>query len=79
MGMLPPLNSFFPPRYPKQQGKEKPLKAEEEPAALAGKATKVWLECSGNSFSTYSTQARLRIRCFPSAVLLGCCLEDQVQ
>nr|XP_030129498.3 inner centromere protein isoform X1 [Taeniopygia guttata] len=27
-------------RYPKQQGKEKPLKGEQEPAALAGKATK---------------------------------------
>ncbi|RLV97218.1 hypothetical protein DV515_00011989 [Chloebia gouldiae] len=26
--------------YPKQRGKEKPLKAEQEPAALAGKATK---------------------------------------
>ncbi|NXW67075.1 INCE protein, partial [Hirundo rustica] len=32
---------------PKQRGKEKPLQAQQEPAAVAGKATKVGLECSG--------------------------------
>ncbi|NWY31962.1 INCE protein, partial [Pheucticus melanocephalus] len=34
----------FPPRYPKQRGKEKPPQAQQEPAALAGKATKVGRE-----------------------------------
>lgn len=77
--MLPSLNPFFSPRYPKQRGKEKPPQAQQEPAALAGKATKVGLECSGGSFSTHSTQTGLSIRCFPSAALLGCCLEDQIQ
>ncbi|NXH07203.1 INCE protein, partial [Loxia leucoptera] len=42
--MLPSLNSFFSPRYPKQRGKEKPPQAQQEPAALAGKATKVGRE-----------------------------------
>ncbi|NWY90868.1 INCEA protein, partial [Loxia curvirostra] len=42
--MLPSLNSFFSHRYPKQRGKEKPPQAQQEPAALAGKATKVGRE-----------------------------------
>ncbi|NWR23554.1 INCE protein, partial [Emberiza fucata] len=62
LDMLPFLNPFFSPRYPKQRGKEKPLQAQQEPAALSGKATKVGLECSGGSFFTHSTQAGLRIR-----------------
>ncbi|NXA02789.1 INCE protein, partial [Nesospiza acunhae] len=48
--------------YPKQRGKEKPPQVQQEPAALAGKATKVGLECSGGTFSTHSTQAGLSIR-----------------
>ncbi|NWH98469.1 INCE protein, partial [Tichodroma muraria] len=47
MDMLPSLNSFFSPRDPKQRGKEKPPQEQQEPAATAGKATKVELECSG--------------------------------
>ncbi|NXM84253.1 INCE protein, partial [Oenanthe oenanthe] len=42
--MLPSLNSFFFPRDPKQQGKKKPPQEQQEPAALAGKATKVGRE-----------------------------------
>lgn len=49
-----PLNSFFSPRDPKQQGKEKPLQAQQEPAALAGKATKVELECLGSASLQYT-------------------------
>ncbi|NWZ66013.1 INCE protein, partial [Acrocephalus arundinaceus] len=44
MDMLPSLNSFFCPRDPKQRVKEKPLQAQQEPAAVAGKATKVGRE-----------------------------------
>ncbi|NWW31685.1 INCE protein, partial [Panurus biarmicus] len=40
----------------KQRGKEKPPQAQQEPAAMAGKATKVGLECSGISLFC-STQA----------------------
>ncbi|NXX24969.1 INCE protein, partial [Nicator chloris] len=58
--MLPSLNSFFSPRDPKQRGKEKPPQAQQEPAAVAGRATKVGLECSG--ISLCSTQAGFRIR-----------------
>ncbi|NXT12168.1 INCE protein, partial [Prunella fulvescens] len=36
--------SLFSPRYPKQRGKEKLPQAQQEPAALAGKATKVGRE-----------------------------------
>ncbi|NWV41972.1 INCE protein, partial [Grantiella picta] len=43
MDMLPSLNSLF-PRDPKQRGKEKLPQAQLEPAALAGKATKVGTE-----------------------------------
>lgn len=49
--MLPPLNSFFSPRDPKQQGKEKLPQTRQEPAAVADKAAKVGLECSGISLS----------------------------
>lgn len=49
-----PLNSFFSPRDPKQQGKEKALQAQQEPAALAGKATKVELECLGSASLQYT-------------------------
>ncbi|NWR96166.1 INCE protein, partial [Motacilla alba] len=44
LGMCPSLNYFFSLRYPKQRGKEKPPQAQQEPAALAGKATKVGRE-----------------------------------
>ncbi|NXE67796.1 INCE protein, partial [Calcarius ornatus] len=44
LGMLASLNPFFSPRFPKQRGKEKPPQAQQEPAALAGKATKVGRE-----------------------------------
>ncbi|NWV03669.1 INCE protein, partial [Ptilonorhynchus violaceus] len=46
-------------RDPKQRGKEKPPKAQPEPAALAGKTTKVGLECSGNSLSAAHRACRL--------------------
>ncbi|NWZ80977.1 INCE protein, partial [Poecile atricapillus] len=49
--LLASLNSCFSPRDPKQRGKEKPPQAQQEPAVLAGKATKVELECSGISLS----------------------------
>lgn len=51
MDMLPSLNSFFSPRDAKQRGKEKPLQAQQAPAAVAGKAIKVGWECSGISLS----------------------------
>lgn len=51
MDMLPSLNSFFSPRDAKQRGKEKAPQAQQAPAAVAGKANKVGLECSGISLS----------------------------
>ncbi|NXT71522.1 INCEA protein, partial [Chaetops frenatus] len=53
---------------PKQQVKEKPPQAQQEPAAWAGKATKVGLGVFWDQ-ALCSTQAGFRIRGFPRAVL----------
>ncbi|NXP64494.1 INCE protein, partial [Chloropsis cyanopogon] len=55
--LVPVLEQGIAHGHGEQRGKEKPPQAQQEPAAVAGKATKVGLECSGSSLSTYSTQA----------------------
>ncbi|NWW06593.1 INCE protein, partial [Oreocharis arfaki] len=58
------------------RGKEKPPQAQLEPAALAGKATKVGLECPGISLSAAHRAHRLALG---SGVFQGLCCWDVVQ
>lgn len=77
MDMLPSLDSLFSPGI--QAAREG-----EAPPSTAGAGGVGWQGHQGGVGVSWgqplcSTQAGFRVRCFPSAVLLGCCSEDQVQ